>query len=244
MQLCLARDEQGRMSIYNNKGLVKWDVDSKLLYEFLLSPEKYKKMCDRRPYKYHYLGMGGELWEIEKEILAYVNGKGDLVIKDIEGLARLIANPPTECKRLLSASEYAKKNGKSVELVKRYLRQERIIGAKKIKSEESQRGVWAIPMNAKWPDDNRKKKEVTQEKDREYHYKKSITKIPEGYITASDYANEVGRTVQQVINHCKAKKIEAKHILYNGAVRKGEWIIKKGSTWPIDGRKKITFNQE
>lgn len=66
----------------------------------------------------------------------------------MEALAKQIKEAPMEQEIFLSTSEFAKKHCKSEEILKKHLRHKRIAGAQMIKSENSKRGVWAIPYNA------------------------------------------------------------------------------------------------
>jgi hypothetical protein len=168
------------------------------------------------------------------KVLAYVTQDGELIIKDTKELSKLLLNPPDDI--YLSVQDYAVKHKKSRETVNKYLKQKKLIGAKLIKSSNSNKGTWIIPGYLKWPAGNRQK--GNKEK---YEQKKRIwqgDKIEKGYVTSLQYSNIKVKSEQQVLNMCKSGRLEAKHIVKNEGNRNGYWIIKKDCPWPPDKRMK------
>ena len=79
---------------------------------------------------------------VEGETLAIISDDNHLEIYDITPFMNVIVKPVIT---YLSVEEYAKKNNKSEEMIKVYLRKDRIPGAQKIGKS------WIIPENAEYP---------------------------------------------------------------------------------------------
>jgi len=93
-----------------------------------------------------------EMSSISGETLAIVTDTKELLIKDISAFHEVINL--TNIKPL-SVEEYAKKHGRSPEMIKAFIRQDRIPGVEKVGKS------WIIPSNAPYPVSPNRKREVT-----------------------------------------------------------------------------------
>lgn len=82
------------------------------------------------------------------ETFAYVTDNYNLVIEDFSPFSVLL-NKSSVHDSVITASEYGKKHGKSIEQVKVFCRQGRIPGAVKIGR------TWLLPIDAPYPEDRR-----------------------------------------------------------------------------------------
>lgn len=85
------------------------------------------------------------------ETISVITDDGSILIKDLTPF-RFLFTYNQETEKDISASDYAKKHGKSVEQIKVLCRNNKIKGARKFGRD------WLIPENAPYPEDGRKRK--------------------------------------------------------------------------------------
>lgn len=227
--VCLTTD--GRYYYLYYMGRRYENIQKEDIYYFLLNMDynfiwKYK--CTYLLIQVDYLE------DINSKILAYITCDNELIIRDIKALGKLLMNPPRNA--FMTVQDFAAKHNKSEETVKKYLKQQKLVGARLIKSKNSSKGIWLIPGYTKWPAGEREK----GKKDK-YKRKKRAwwgEKIENGYVTSLQYSNLKEKSEQQVVNMCKSGRLEAKHIVKNEGNKNGYWIVKKDCPWPSDKRRK------
>lgn len=125
------------------------EADNEVLWDLLT---KFNSPCDFVGGTRYWNKTTSEMENAKGTTLAYVNDDYELVICDKDAFSDL-----KNTADYISPSEYAELHGKSHSLIKRLCEENRISGAKKIRS------CWLIPQNAPYPE--RKKREVKKKED-------------------------------------------------------------------------------
>lgn len=144
----------------------------------------------------------------------------NLVISDFAPFETLL-NAKLFSDSYVSASEFAKRNGKSAEIVKVYCRQGRIVGAKKVGRS------WMIPAHAGYPVDPiyQKVGHLGPRKS-----KAAELDLPEGYVTCSELGYKFEVPQDTILYYCRKGKIPGAIYLKEN----GLWVVPKDAKLPVE----------
>ena len=151
MRARLVKTTDGSLALLYSNGSIS-NPDPKELLNFLLN---FKQI--------HLLGASEEKWSDKYhdmtfypgETVAFVSDSGQLVVLSIDPFVALL-NADLHASKYLTATEYAKKYNKSVEIIKVYCRDGRILGATK------KGNAWIIPEDAPYPTSDLTRRKNTQ----------------------------------------------------------------------------------